>query len=45
MKTARCGTVTVQYETGAKADFAFDQDPGLAAGDLVRNSGNGIARR
>lgn len=45
MKNAKTWTVTVQYETGAKADFAFDQDPGLAAGDLVRNSGNGIARR
>ena len=45
MKNAKTWTVTVQYETGAKADFAVDQDPGLAAGDLVRNSGNGIARR
>ena len=45
MKNAKIWTVTVQYETGAKADFAFDQYPGLAAGDLVRNSGNGIARR
>lgn len=45
MKNAKTWTVTVQYETGAKADFAFDQDPGLAAGDLVRNSGNGIVRR
>jgi len=44
-KNAKVWTVTVQYETGAKADFNFDQDPGLAAGDLVRNSGNGIARR
>ncbi|MBB5606856.1 MULTISPECIES: glycine zipper 2TM domain-containing protein [unclassified Janthinobacterium] len=44
-KNAKVWTVTVQYETGAKADFNFDQDPGLTAGDLVRNSGNGIARR
>ena len=45
VKNSKVWTVTVQYETGARADFAFDQDPGLHSGDLVRNSGNGITRR
>ena len=45
VRNSKVWTVTVQYETGAKADFAFDQDPGLHSGDLVRNSGNGITRR
>ena len=45
VKNSKVWTVTVQYETGARADFAFDQDPGLQSGDLVRNSGNGITRR
>lgn len=45
MKKSNTWVVTVQYENGNRADFNFDQDPGLAAGDRVRNSGNGIARR
>ena len=45
VRNSKVWTVTVQYETGAKADFAFDQDPGLHSGDLVRTSGNGITRR
>ncbi|MGK5025399.1 glycine zipper 2TM domain-containing protein [Janthinobacterium sp. RB2R34] len=45
VKNSKVWNVTVQYETGARADFAFDQDPGLQSGDLVRNSGNGITRR
>ncbi|MDC8757401.1 glycine zipper 2TM domain-containing protein [Janthinobacterium fluminis] len=45
MKASKIWTVAVQYENGAKADFNFDQDPGLAVGDRVKNAGNSIARR
>lgn len=45
VKTSRLWTVAVLYENGVKAEFNFDQDPGLVAGDLVRNAGNSIARR
>ncbi len=45
MKASKVWTVTVEYENGNRADFNFEQDPGLAAGDRVKNAGNGIARR
>lgn len=44
MKSSKVWTVAVQYENGNRAEFNFDQDPGLAAGDRVKNSGNGIVR-
>ncbi len=45
VKSSKVWDVTVQYEDGNKASFNFDHDPGLQAGDRVRNSGNSIIRR
>jgi uncharacterized protein YcfJ len=45
MKTAKIWNVTVQYDNGSKNTFAFDKEPGLAVGDLVRNSGESVVRR
>ncbi|WP_317205103.1 glycine zipper 2TM domain-containing protein [Janthinobacterium sp.] len=45
MKSSKIWTVAVQYENGATASFNFDQDPGLSAGDRVKNAGGSIARR
>ena len=45
MKTSQVWTVAVEYDNGAQAKFEFAQDPGLAPGNRVRNSGNSIVRR
>lgn len=45
MKASKIWTVSVQYDNDRKNTFNFDQDPGLAAGDLVKNAGNSIVRR
>jgi uncharacterized protein YcfJ len=45
MKTAKVWNVTVQYDNGSKTSFTFDKEPGLAVGDLVRNSGDTVVRR
>jgi outer membrane lipoprotein SlyB len=37
-------TVHVTYDNGKKAQFNFDKDPGMHAGDKVRNNGKSIAR-
>jgi outer membrane lipoprotein SlyB len=37
-------TVHVQYDNGNKAQFNFDKDPGMKAGDKVRNNGKSITR-
>lgn len=37
-------TVEVQYTDGHKASFEFDKEPGMAAGDQVKNSGTSIVR-
>lgn len=44
VKTHKVWTVSVQYADGRKSSFNFDQDPGLKAGDPVKNSGNTIIR-
>jgi outer membrane lipoprotein SlyB len=36
--------IDVQYDNGKTASFSFDQDPGLNAGDRVRNAGKSISR-
>ncbi|MET3130858.1 uncharacterized protein YcfJ [Oxalobacteraceae bacterium GrIS 1.11] len=45
MNTSKIWTVAVQYENGNRAEFKFNQDPGLAAGDRVKNAGDSLARR
>lgn len=37
-------TVSVQYNDGRTGSFNFEQDPGLAVGTAVRNSGNTLVR-
>lgn len=37
-------TVTVQYTDGRTGNFTFEQDPGLAVGAAVKNSGNSVVR-
>ena len=44
MKTHKVWSVSVQYADGRKGSFDFGQDPGLKAGDPVKNSGNTIVR-
>lgn len=44
MKTHKIWTVSVQYADGHKTNFDFEQDPGLKAGDAVKNAGNSIVR-
>jgi outer membrane lipoprotein SlyB len=36
--------VQVQYDNGSKNTFHFDHDPGLQAGDRVKNAGQSVAR-
>ncbi|MFZ3128760.1 MAG: glycine zipper 2TM domain-containing protein [Rhodoferax sp.] len=45
IKTHKIWTVSVQYENGSRNNFEFDQDPGYAVGDAVKNAGNTITRR
>jgi outer membrane lipoprotein SlyB len=45
LKTTQVWNVAVEYDNGARANFEFAQDPGLAAGNRVKNSGNSIVRR
>lgn len=44
VKTHKVWTVSVQYDSGSKSSFEFDQDPGLQVGDRVKNSGNTVVR-
>ena len=45
LKTSQVWTVAVEYDNGARANFEFAQDPGLAPGNRIRNAGNSIVRR
>jgi uncharacterized protein YcfJ len=44
VKTQTVWTVSVQYADGRKANFEFQQDPGMKVGDVVKNAGASIAR-
>ena len=44
IKTHQVWHVSVQYGDGRKSSFSFEQDPGLKAGDHVKNSGTSIVR-
>lgn len=44
VKTHKVWTVSVQYADGHVRSFNFDQDPGLKAGDPVKNAGGTIVR-
>jgi outer membrane lipoprotein SlyB len=44
-KATKVWQVSVQYDNGNKQSFNFDHDPGMAVGDLVKNSGNSIVKR
>lgn len=43
-KSTKVWTVQVQYEDGHQASFQFDHDPGLLAGDHVKNANGSIVR-
>ncbi len=45
MGISKVWTVSVKYPDGKTSNFEFAQDPGLAVGDTVRNSGNSVVRR
>ena len=44
VKTKKIWVVSVHYANGTKGSFDFEQDPGLKAGDSVKNSGSTIVR-
>jgi uncharacterized protein YcfJ len=44
VKTQTVWTVSVQYADGRKANFEFQQDPGMKVGDVVKNSGVSVIR-
>jgi outer membrane lipoprotein SlyB len=44
VKTQTVWTVSVQYADGHKANFEFQQDPGMKIGDSVKNAGASIVR-
>lgn len=44
MNTHKVWKVTVRYEDGRTGNFEFDENPGLRTGDLVKKSGNSVAR-
>ena len=44
VKTQTVWTVSVQYADGRKANFEFQQDPGMKIGDSVKNAGASIVR-
>ena len=44
VKTQTVWTVSVQYADGHKANFEFQQDPGMKVGDSVKNAGASIVR-
>ncbi|MFA9216840.1 MAG: glycine zipper 2TM domain-containing protein [Sphingomonadaceae bacterium] len=44
LKASKQWTVQVQYEDGKQASFHFDHDPGLLAGDRVKNANGSIVR-
>lgn len=45
VKTAKVWVVKVRFDSGDVQSYEFEQDPGMAAGDPVRKSGETIARR
>lgn len=45
MKATKVWEVQVRLASGEERSFEFDHDPGFAAGDAVRLSGNSIVRR
>ena len=44
-RSTKVWTVSVHFENGEERSFNFENDPGYAAGDAVKQTGNGIARR
>lgn len=44
VKTQTVWAVSVQYASGQKANFEFQQDPGMKVGDHIKNSGASIVR-
>jgi len=45
VKSAKGWVVKVRFDSGDVQSYEFEQDPGMAAGDPVRKSGESIARR
>jgi outer membrane lipoprotein SlyB len=44
VKASKLWVVAVKFNDGREQSFNFDQDPGLAAGDMVKRSGESIQR-
>jgi outer membrane lipoprotein SlyB len=44
MNTTKVWTVHILYDNGQKAQFNFDKDPGMKAGDTVKNNGKSISK-
>ena len=45
VKSTNVWQVSVRFDDGEEATYAFEQNPQLAAGDRVRKSGNTVVRR
>ena len=45
VRSTKSWVVSVHFDNGGNQDFSFAADPGYAAGDAVKMSGSGIARR
>ncbi len=45
MKSTKVWSVKIKMDAGGERTIEFGQDPGLASGDLVKVSGNTVARR
>lgn len=45
VRSTKVWTVTVRFGDGAEQAYTFDKEPGLAAGDTVKRSGESIVRR
>lgn len=45
VRSTKVWTVNVRFENGEERSFNFESDPGYAAGDAVKQAGNGIIRR
>lgn len=45
VRSKKLWVVNVQFENGDERSFNFENDPGYAAGDAVKQTGNNIVRR
>ena len=45
VRSTKSWVVTVHMDNGEERNFNFDKDPGFAAGDLIKQSGESVVRR